>query len=80
MASEPDNIKWANLKYPLKSRCCRQSFIWLIAVLLVFLCLVGIVIMKNKTVELKEKFKSDVVCPENVTKGEAWFDQQLDLD
>jgi hypothetical protein len=31
--------------------------------------------MKEKTDELKKKFNTDFVCPENVTKGVAWRDQ-----
>lgn len=80
VASEPDNIKWANLRYPLRARCCRQSIIWFIAVLLVFLSLIGIVIMKNETTVLRKKFKSDTVCPNNTTKEQAWMDHQLIAD
>lgn len=74
VASEPDNIKWANLRYSLKQRCCRQSIIWLVAAGLVFLSLIGIVVLKNESVKLKAKYKSDSVCPPSVTKYEAWFD------
>lgn len=61
----------------MKQRLCRQSILWIVASGLVFLSLIAIVIMKNQTVKLKASFKSDSVCPQNVTKFEAWSDHQL---
>jgi hypothetical protein len=73
-ACEPDNIKWENLGYSQRSIRCRVGFVWLIAFALVFASLIGIVIMKNKTTELKKQFKMDLVCPSETTKEQAWED------
>jgi hypothetical protein len=77
-ACDPDNIKYENLGFSKKSRVCRISFVWLIAIIMLVLSLIGIVFMKNKTEELKKSFNTDVVCPKVTTKEEAYFDQQLD--
>jgi hypothetical protein len=76
-ACEPDNIKWENLGYSQKSVRCRMMIVWLIAFALVFISLIGIVLMKNKTTELKKEYKLDILCPLNTTKVEAWDDMQL---
>jgi hypothetical protein len=59
VACEPDNIRWENLGYSARTRRCRMGFVWLIAFALVFASLLGIVIMKDYTAELKEEFKLD---------------------
>lgn len=66
VACEPDNIKWFNLGTNAAERRIRAGIIWLIAILLICASLIGIVIMKEKTDELKKKFNTDFVCPENV--------------
>jgi hypothetical protein len=76
-ASEPDNIKWENLGYSNKSRNTRSCILWLIAIVLIIASLIGIVIMKNRTTELKQEFKLNVPCPETVSKEQAWSDMQL---
>jgi hypothetical protein len=40
----------------------------------------GIVIMKNETNELKKKYNTNILCPDNTTKIEAYFDQQKELE
>lgn len=81
MACEPDNIKWENLGYSKKSRRIRALIVWLIAIGLIVASLIGIVIMKNKTTELKEEFKLGIKCPKKeTTQLAAWTDMQLDKD
>ena len=76
VACAPDNIKWENLGYSARSRRCRMAFVWLIAFALVFGSLIGIVIMKDKTTELKKEFNLDMPCEQgldaNQAKLEAW--------
>jgi hypothetical protein len=81
VACAPDNIKWENLGYSARSRRCRMAFVWLIAFALVFGSLIGIVIMKDKTTELKEEFNLDMPCEQGLdasqTKLAAWEDMQI---
>ena len=78
MACEPDNIKWENIGYSKRQRRCRAAIVWFIAILLIVASLIGIVIMKNKTTELKKEYKTDMPCPLDVSKSMAWNDEQLD--
>lgn len=76
VACTPDNIKWENLGYGAKTRRTRACIVWLIAIVLVLASLIGIVIMKNELNELKEKYNTNIICPDSTTKVEAYFDQQ----
>lgn len=77
VAEDPDNIKWTNLGYTKRQRAFRVCILWLLAVVLIILSLTGIVIMKDYTTELKKKFNQEIVCPKEVEKEDAWFDQAL---
>mmetsp|Transcript_1780 Transcript_1780/g.3133 ORF Transcript_1780/g.3133 Transcript_1780/m.3133 type:complete len:347 (-) Transcript_1780:1353-2393(-) len=65
VAGEPDNIKWENLGYSGFERNLRSSISWLVALLLIAAALIGIVIFKEKTSELKEEFNTDITCPDD---------------
>ena len=82
VACAPDNIKWENLGYTARSRRCRIGFVWLVAFALVFASLIGIVIMKDRTTELKQKYKLDMPCEQmddpDQAKILAWQDMQRD--
>ena len=54
IACDPDNIKWFNLGTTANERRLRAAVVWAVAFLLIIVSLVGIIIMKNKTIELKE--------------------------
>ena len=59
----------------------RQKFAWIISIGLIFAALYGIVIISEKTTELKKQYKDDRPCPVypvEVTKKQAWEDMQLD--
>jgi hypothetical protein len=73
-ACDPDNIKWQNLGYSGKYRRTMSCLVWLIAVVLILISLIGIVIFKEQTDRLEKKFASDVICPANSTemKSEAY--------
>ena len=48
----------------------------MIAIAIVLASLLGIVLMKNKTDQLKEEFK-EAICPSETSKADAWADMQL---
>ena len=48
---------------------------WLIAIAIVLASLIGIVIMKNKTEQLKTEFKV-AICSDVTSKEAAWADMQ----
>lgn len=52
---------------------------WIIALAMIILSLIFIIILKQKTLELKKEFNSDIVCPSESTneifKSKAWADQ-----
>jgi len=79
-ACTPDNIKWEHLGYSRNSRRWRGCCTWFVAMILILLSIVGVILMKNKTVELKAQFNSNVVCPADsrsaAFKKAAWADQQ----
>jgi len=75
VACEPDNIKWFNLGTTAKSTRARIGIIWIIAIALIFASMIGIVIMKQETDQLKKQFNSDFICPDVTTKKMAWRDQ-----
>jgi len=72
----PDNIRWENLGTSASERRARSCVNWTIAFILIILSLIGIVIMKNKSVELKREYNTDIQCPKNANelKGEAYDD------
>mmetsp|Transcript_11586 Transcript_11586/g.17526 ORF Transcript_11586/g.17526 Transcript_11586/m.17526 type:complete len:308 (+) Transcript_11586:1666-2589(+) len=78
-ACMPDNIKWENLGYTAKERNTRSAIAWLIALVLILVSIIGIVILKNKTDELKKEFNTDIQCPENSIsiKEQAYDDYTL---
>ena len=57
---------------------------WLVAFALVFASLIGIVIMKDRTTELKEEFKLDMPCDQMEDREQAkllaWEDMQKEKD
>jgi hypothetical protein len=36
--------------------------------------LIGIVIMKDRTTQLKKKFNTEIICPTKTTMEEAYYD------
>lgn len=62
IACDPDNIKWFNLGTSARERRVRATIVWIVAFFLVILSLIGIIIMKNKTIELKAEFNNSYNC------------------
>ena len=77
----PDNIKWENLGTSARERRMRSCVNWTIAFILIVLSLIGIVIMKNYSMELKREFNTDIQCPKDsvLLKEEAYYDQQKNI-
>lgn len=80
-ADLPDYISWQNLGVTAKSRRVRSCINWSIAFVLVLCSMIGIVIMKNKTTELKNKYNTDIQCPDDSwkLKNQAFLDMQKDI-
>lgn len=81
-ACTPDSINWQNLGYGNTYRTLMTCLNWFIAIALIILSLIFIIVLKQKTLELKKAYNIDIVCPSqaNTTefKEHAWMDQQLE--
>ena len=51
-ACDPENIQWKNLGTRARERRCRVGFIWIVAICLILLSLLGIVYMKDITASI----------------------------
>jgi len=67
VACDPDNIKWFNLGTTANDRRLRSLLVWIVAFLLIFASLVGIILMKNETIALKKEFSSTYACDGDIT-------------
>lgn len=54
----------------------RKLVIWLIALALIVLGMIGVVNMKYQTDSLKDDYQTQINCPEEVLKVQAYIDQQ----
>lgn len=61
----PDEIKWENIGYGACNRRIRKCFIWLIAIIMIMVGILGVIIMKVKSDDMKEEFKTQIACPED---------------
>ena len=79
-AVEPDNIKWQNLASSSHYRSTMTCVVWLIAIALITLSLIGIVIFKVKSDNLKKEFNNEIICPVSILdmKFEAYQDYILE--
>lgn len=55
-AALPDQIQWQNIGFTKGSRRFRKAIIWLIAIILIFAGILGVVYFKYQTDLLKEEF------------------------
>ena len=62
-AVTPDHINWQNLGYSEKYRKIMKVVNWLIAISLIILSLIFIIILKQRTLDLKREYNINVVCP-----------------
>ena len=60
----PDEIKWENIGYGACNRRIRKIFIWLIAIIMIGLGILGVVFMKVKSDGMKKDFQTQIACPE----------------
>lgn len=59
----PDEINWPNLRFSKTTRICLKTIIWLIALVLVCLSMIGIVYMKKYSVELNKEYNTkNILC------------------
>lgn len=80
-AVTPDSINWQNLGYGNTYRTIMACANWCLAIALIVLSLIFIILLKQKTLELKKDYNTQIVCPSESTteafKRVAWNDQQL---
>ena len=74
-AIQPDNIMWENLSVGKKERAIRvgiANFIGLLALLFSF---IGLTILNNVSIDIKNDFKVPIVCPTTeISKQQALTD------
>lgn len=63
----PDNINWQNLGFSEKYRFVMKIMNWLIALSLIILSLIFVILLKQKTMELKKEYNINVVCPSDAS-------------
>ena len=54
----PDEINWENIGYSTCSRRIRKCMIWIVAALLILIGLIGVVLLRLKSENLKEEFQT----------------------
>jgi len=75
----PDAIIWENIGYSGFDRMIRKLGIWMIAIMMCILGVWGVVHLKfvrDQLVNSAEGFKTNIDCPQSVTKSQAWYDHQ----
>ena len=71
-ASEPDEIQWENLGVSKLSRCCRRTCVWIFAVIIILVAIVGMVQFKvNSDDAVKNGYNTQYDCPQEVDKTAA---------
>ena len=73
-AIEPDNINWQNLGYKKPYRKCMIVVNWVIAILILVICMLLIVLFKVTADRLKTGSSGGVPCPDDVSKTDAFDD------
>jgi hypothetical protein len=79
-ASDPDEIKWENLGYKQVNRKLRVFASWLSALALILVALYALLEMREKSETLTAEFDTGIVCPETVTKQQAYVDASKEPD
>lgn len=72
-ASEPDEIKWENLGISKLSRCLRRTCVWIFAILILIVAIIGMVQFKVHSDEaVVNGIDTKYECPQEVTKEVAY--------
>ncbi|KAK1947929.1 hypothetical protein P3T76_000219 [Phytophthora citrophthora] len=74
-APDPTDIIWENLHYPFCERVCRQLFVALITLAVLFLSFVLIFLAKEQKSKLERQFGRPTSCPTQVLKTDVVQDE-----